>query len=139
MSYPDAATTVVVLRPSERPVHDRGGGVSTIPLVTPAVGARGLLNGITQFAPGAAVAFHSHDCEESVMLLEGEGVLEVDGRAIPLRPYDTTWIPAHVPHRFRNLSPAQPMRILWIYARVDATRTLIATGESRAIVSEHGS
>ncbi|TIY03399.1 MAG: cupin domain-containing protein, partial [Mesorhizobium sp.] len=30
------------------------------------------------------------------------------------------------------------MKILWIYASVEATRTLIATGDTRRIDAEHG-
>ena len=126
-----------VLRPSEIKSHDRGGGAKTTPLVSPAIGAQGFINGITEFAPGAAIPFHSHNCEESVVLLEGEAMLDIDGREIPVKPFETTWIPPNVSHRFRNLSATQPLKILWIYARTDATRTLTATGETRAVSAEH--
>src|SRR5690606_20490447 len=46
----------VILRPSERPVVQRGGGVTTIPLVTRACGSTGLINGITIFPPGGSIA-----------------------------------------------------------------------------------
>ena len=49
---------------------------------------------------------------------------------------DTTWVPANVPHRFINASDTEPMRILWIYAQVDAARTSAATGEMRTIDDE---
>mgnify|MGYP001764297644 FL=1 len=126
-----------VLRPSEIKSHDRGGGAKTTPLVSPAIGAQGFINGITEFAPGAAIPFHSHNCEESVVLLEGEAMLDIDGREIPVKPFETTWIPPNVSHRFRNLSATQPLKILWIYARTDATRTLTATGETRPVSAEH--
>lgn len=29
------------------------------------------------------------------------------------------------------------MKILWIYARTDATRTLVETGETRPVLAEH--
>ena len=51
---------------------------------------------------------------------------------------DTTWIPANVPHRFINASETEPMRIFWVYASIDATRTMIATGEEQTIDAEHG-
>lgn len=90
-----------------RPIksHDRGGGAKTIPLVSPSIGATGFINGITEFGPSAAIAFHSHNCEESVMLLEGDAVLEMDGHdSVVLKKHDTTWLPANLSHRFRNLS-----------------------------------
>jgi quercetin dioxygenase-like cupin family protein len=126
-----------ILRPSELASHDRGGGARTTPLVTPAIGAQAFINGITSFAPGAEIPFHSHNCEESVMLLLGEAVLEIDGEPeIRLRPLDTTWIPPNVSHRFRNLSASEPMKIFWIYARVDATRTITKTGQTNFVVAE---
>ena len=126
-----------VLRPSEMKSHDRGGGAATIPLVGASVGASAFINGITSFEPGTAIPFHSHNCEESVMLLEGDAVLEIDGEAIRLQPLDTTWIPASVSHRFRNMSSTKPMKIFWTYARVDATRTLTESGVTKFVVSEH--
>jgi quercetin dioxygenase-like cupin family protein len=127
----------VVLRPDQIPSHDRGGGARTTPLVMPGCGATRFINGITEFAPGAKIAFHSHNCEESVMLLEGHAILDIDGEEHELKPLDTTWIPPNLPHRFRNLSETQPMKILWIYASVNATRTLTESGETRPIAAEH--
>lgn len=127
-----------VLRPSQMATHDRGGGASTTPLVGPSIGARAFINGITSFEPGTEIPFHSHNCEESVLLLEGEAVLDIDGQVIALKPLDTTWIPPLVSHRFRNLSATQPMKIFWTYARVDATRTLTGTGVTRFVSAEHG-
>ena len=105
--------------------------------MSPRIGAQGFINGITEFAPGAAIPFHSHNCEESVVLLEGEAVLEVGGQEIPVQPFETTWIPPNVSHRFRNVSATAPMKILWIYASPQATRTVTATGETRPVSAEH--
>jgi quercetin dioxygenase-like cupin family protein len=127
----------VVLRPDDLKSHDRGGGARTTPLVSPAVGATGFINGITEFAPGTAIPFHSHNWEESGMLLSGHATLDIEGEEYELKPFDTTWIPPNVPHRFRNRSESEPMKILWIYASVAATRTLVETGETRSVSAEH--
>ena len=127
-----------LLRPSELKSHDRGGGARTTPLVSPAIGAQGFINGITEFAAGASVPFHSHNCEESVVLLEGEAVMETEGGpSYPVRPFEATWIPPNVSHRFRNVSADKPMKILWTYASPQATRTISATGETRPVSAEH--
>lgn len=125
-----------ILRPKEITPHERGGGARTIPLVTRAIGSTSMLNGITEFAPGASIPLHTHNCEESVMVLEGEAVAEIDGVAHSMGEGDTTWVPANLPHRFINTSQTQRMRIFWIYASVDATRTIVATGDTRSIDSE---
>ncbi|MDZ7802318.1 MAG: cupin domain-containing protein [Trueperaceae bacterium] len=122
-----------ILRPAERPTIDRGNGARTTPLVTRACGSTTVLNGITAFDPGAAIGLHQHDCEESVMVLDGDAICEIDGAQHRLSAGDTTWLPPGVPHRFLNASDHAPMRIFWTYASVDCTRTLIATGETRRI------
>ena len=134
---PPAPRQHAVLRPSALPVHERGGGARTTPLVTPSVGSTSFINGITSFDPGTAIPFHSHNCEESVVLLEGDAMLDIAGEQIRLQPMDTTFIPPNVPHRFRNLSPDKPMKILWTYARLDANRTLLDSGATAPISAEH--
>ena len=133
----DMAKYGAVLRPENQKVADRGNGVRTIPLVSPGCGATQLINGITMFAPGAAVGMHWHNCEESVMVIEGEAIVVVNGKEHAVKEGDTTWLPPNVPHYFRNASRDKPMRIFWTYAAANATRTLAATGEEHPIAAEH--
>lgn len=125
------------LKPSQIPAADRGNGNKTIPLVTRQTGTREMLNGITIIGPGSAIALHKHNCEESVLVLSGSGFAEVGGVEHAVEPMDTTWIPAEVPHRFRNGSDTQELRIFWTYASVDATRTSMETGETHPVAAEH--
>src|SRR5882724_5601089 len=125
-----------IIRPSEIKPHERGGGARTTPLVTRNIGSTSLLNGITEFGPSAAIPLHTHNCEESVMVLEGEAIAELDGVQHRMTTTDTTWVPANVPHRFINASDTNKMRIFWTYASVDATRTIVATGETCSVDSE---
>lgn len=125
-----------ILRPRELKTNDRGNGARTTPLVTRKCGSTSMINGITAFDPGAAIGLHRHNCEESVMVIEGQAIAEIDGVQHLLETNDTTWIPANVPHRFINPTD-KPMRIFWVYASIDATRTMIATGEERTIDAEH--
>jgi len=126
-----------ILRPNERPMANRGGGARTIPMVTPGCGSTQILNGFTLFEPGAAIPLHFHNCEESVLLMEGHAIAVIDGVEHSLSPGDTTWVPANVPHFFRNVSDSEPMRIFWTYAAIDADRTLVGTGETRPVAAEH--
>lgn len=128
-----------IFRPDEIKAHERGGGARTIPLVNRASGTTSFINGITIFEPGAAIPLHKHNCEESVMLLEGNAIVEVDGDRHVLKAHDTTFIPAGLPHRFVNASATERMKILWIYASVDATRTIVETGDTRSIDAEQAS
>jgi quercetin dioxygenase-like cupin family protein len=105
--------------------------------VSASTGATTFINGITEFGPGAEIPFHSHNCEESVVLLEGTAFLDIASEVHELKPLDTTFIPPNIPHRFRNRSKTHTMKILWIYASLQATRTLIETGETRLVNAEH--
>lgn len=130
-------SNAVLLKPASIKKHDRGGGASTTPLVTKGLGASVFITGYTEFAGGAKIPFHYHNCEESVMLVEGHALFDIDGQEFEVAPQDVTFIPAGVPHRFRNASDTEPMKILWIYGSPDANRTLVETGETRPIAAEH--
>ncbi len=130
-------SNAVLLKPDTLKKHDRGGGASTTPLVTKGLGASVFITGYTEFQGGAEIPFHHHNCEESVLLLEGNAFFDIDGEEFEVKPQDVTFIPAGVPHRFRNASETAPMKIMWIYGLPDATRTLVETGETRPIAAEH--
>ena len=130
-------SAAVVLPLDTLPTFERGGGARTTPLVTRAVGTTSFITGYTDFDAGTKIPFHSHNCEESVVLISGDAMLDIDGEEHRLKPPDCTFIPANVPHRFRNLSDNQPMRILWIYAQTDATRTLMESGATAPVSMEH--
>ncbi len=114
---------------------DRGTGVKTRLLVSRRLGAENLTTGITTFQPGSKIARHWHNCDESVVILEGEAVCEIDGQFYNLSQYDTTFVPANVPHRFMNQTD-KPMAILWTYAAGYVTRTFADTGVTVEHLSE---
>lgn len=126
-----------LLKPENLKSYERGGGAFTTPLVGPGLGCGAFITGYTTFGGGAEIPFHSHNCEESVVLMEGAAILDIDGLEYPLKAHDVTYIPPNVSHRFRNLSKTDPMKIMWIYARSDATRTLTETGTTAPVSAEH--
>ena len=118
-----------LMRWAEIPSVDRGEGITSKPLVGEATGAKVFSSGVTTFPPGAAIDLHTHNCDEQVTLLEGQGTVEVDGRRSAVAAYDTTFVPAGVPHRFINNGKGI-MRILWVYASIHVTRTFAASGKT---------
>ena len=106
-------------------------------LVTRKLGATGFINGITEFDPGASIPLHTHNVEESVVILEGNTIVEIDGVEHALGQGDATFLPPNIAHWFRNASASERMKILWTYASVDATRTLLASGQTQRIEAEH--
>lgn len=125
-----------VFRPSQLPFKDRGAGAITIPFATDERGATTYLNGMTVFEPGAQIGHHSHNVAESVMVVLGRAIVDIDGERHELDTFDTTFVPANVPHHFENLSDTEEMRILWTYGSVDPTRTMASTGETGRIDEE---
>jgi quercetin dioxygenase-like cupin family protein len=96
-------------------------------LVTYETGAERISSGVTRFEPGAKIPLHYHNVEEQVTIIEGEAVAIIDGERLTLRAYDTTYVPAGVPHHFMNES-AGPMAILYIYPSPYVERHFPDTG-----------
>ena len=107
----------------EKPV-ERGGGVRTWYLVTADRGATEFSTGITEFDPGASLARHFHNCQESVTVLEGHAIFEADGDECGMEANASTLVPTGIVHRFRNLGPGR-LRILFVYGSINATRTIV--------------
>ena len=71
-------------------------------IVTPAtVGSRFFDHRISSYEPGAHVESHVHKVQEQIYhVLNGEGVLTVDGERRLVRANDVTYIPPGVVHEF---------------------------------------
>jgi putative monooxygenase len=96
-------------------------------LVTYETGAERISSGVTRFEPGASIPLHYHNVEEQVTIIEGDAVAIIDGQRHGLRAYDTTFVPAGVPHHFMNESDT-PMAILYIYPAPYVERHFPETG-----------
>jgi quercetin dioxygenase-like cupin family protein len=120
----------LLITPDEVEAFDRGNGVVTIPYV-------GVWNcednhvttGQTQFSVGTGLPLHSHNVEESVLILDGLATAQIGDETFDLVAGQATWVPAGVPHRFFNRGETL-MRIYWVYGGRHVTRTLTATGET---------
>jgi quercetin dioxygenase-like cupin family protein len=125
-----------ILKIDDVHVIERGGGIRTTPLIVhQKVPDAAFTTGMSVFPPGRGAPMHSHNCDEQVTMLEGAGEVEIDGQVTALKQYDTTYIPANVPHRFHNTGTG-PMRIVWIYSSGRVTRTFADTGEEVEHLSE---
>jgi HTH-type transcriptional repressor of puuD len=120
----------LLITPSDVEPFDRGNGVATIPYVGKwNCQDNKITTGQTSFQPGTGLLLHSHNCEESVLILEGEAVAQINDDTFDLKVGQATWVPAGVPHRFYNRGDGL-MRIYWAYGGRDVTRTIIATAET---------
>ena len=121
---------ISIIKAAEVKVLQRGSGIQTVPLITHmSADNPTFTTGISTYPQGQGAPLHSHNCDEQVTLLEGQGEVEINGAVTPLQPYDSTYIPGGHEHAFRNTGD-QPMKILWIYGSNRVTRTFAGTGET---------
>lgn len=117
-----------ILKLSGLASFERGDGVVTTLLVgSERLPGAGFTSGLTSFPPGRSAPLHSHNCGEQVIILDGDGEVEVDGQSTRLAKYDSAYISAGKPHRYNNVGTT-PLLILWIYGAEHVTRTFTATG-----------
>jgi len=72
---------------------------------------------LVELAPNAAAGNHYHPGNEVLYVLEGSGVLEIEGKPpITLQVGTTSYIPAGEAHNVRSTSASGPLKLLvfWV-------------------------
>ncbi len=87
--------------------------------------AKQLTTGIVTFAPGATLPYHSHTFSESITLLSGSAIVEVEGRSYSLKKLDNVVVPTGRVHAARNPSTTEPAVFHIALASDTPTRTLV--------------
>jgi HTH-type transcriptional repressor of puuD len=126
----DPVPPSLLIDPSTVEPFDRGNGVETIPYVGRwNCAGNAVTTGQTRFQPGTGLPLHSHNVEETVLILDGLATAQIGTDEFDLVAGQATWVPAGVPHRFANRGDTV-MRIYWVYGGREVTRTITATGET---------
>jgi quercetin dioxygenase-like cupin family protein len=74
----------------------------------------GLSAGVAEIAPAGSLPLHHHALPEFYHVLEGEGLVEVDGAPWVLRPGISVYIPGNACHRTSNTAD-KPLRFLFVF------------------------
>lgn len=120
----------LIVRPEMIDPFERGSGVTTLPYVGSwNTEHNHVSTGETQLEPGASIPEHTHNVEETVLVLGGSAECTLAGESFPLETGDATWIPAGQAHGFRNTGDSV-LRIFWVYAGRDVSRTFSSTGQT---------
>ena len=87
-----------------RQFPDHFGGALSKPLVMPeTVGSQQLDYRISMYQPMAYVKVHQHKLQEQVYhVLEGEGLMHIDGKPHVVRKHDVIFLPPGVEHDIEN-------------------------------------
>lgn len=110
-----------IIYADQEPIDDGDPGVSAMRLVGAPKGAKNITCGVATFQPGAAIPMHTHPCEETVVMIEGQATAHVDGKEFKLGKFDTTFVPPLVPHCFVNHSD-EKMVFAYFYPDVNVSR-----------------
>jgi mannose-6-phosphate isomerase-like protein (cupin superfamily) len=91
----------------ESPGH-HGGALSKILVSAGPEGSRHIDYRISTYAPKAHVATHVHDAKEQIYhFIEGEGLLELDGKRHVVRANSFIYIPPGLSHALHNTGLTQ--------------------------------
>lgn len=87
--------------------------------------AQKLTTGQVTFAPGASLPYHTHPFSESITVLRGTMIVEVEGRSYSLKAKDNMVILAGLAHTARNASASEPAIVHAALGSDTPSRTLV--------------
>ncbi len=99
----------------EEDVPQRGGVLWRTLISAGVTPTAGLTLGVARLPPGEALHEHRHAQEEVYLVLEGEGVIRLAGRAHPVRAGSAVFIPGHALHGCENPGPGE-LRLAYVLA-----------------------
>jgi mannose-6-phosphate isomerase-like protein (cupin superfamily) len=111
--YPPAPDRGVTVRFEDQPVLPASPNREFRYLVNQDVGCRDVTQFVGLIPPGKA-GMHSHTYDEVVYVIEGEGVLHLDGAETPIARGSCIHLPPLQEHCLENTG-AEPMRVLGVF------------------------
>ena len=97
---------------------ERRPGVILTSLVDGTTGSTQISSGIAAFSVGSSAPTHYHDAEESVIVIEGEGLVMIAGEEHVVKPHDAMFITPGAHHSIANHGDST-FKIAWTYASIN--------------------
>ncbi len=98
--------------------------------------SKGLTTGIVRFAPNVRLARHTHPCTESITLLTGSAVVEIEGRRYHLSPLDNVVVPRGLAHGVENASPDRQAEFHIAFPTDSPSRVLVGPCEAPQVMPD---
>jgi quercetin dioxygenase-like cupin family protein len=98
----------VIERGKEAQLKRLAPGTSLRPLVGAHNGAERLFTGLISLDPAVSYLFYARPVSEGLILIDGEGAVDVLERRYRLRPLDAIHVPEKIPRRLVNRSATRP-------------------------------
>ncbi|AAY80580.1 cupin domain-containing protein [Sulfolobus acidocaldarius] len=99
-------TKVVIRRDQWKPgsAMEIKRGVKDWKVIYPETGfpVKSLVLGVVEVEPNNSTPLHKHNCEEVYYVLDGEGVVEINGVKYEIKANDSVYIKENTPHRVFN-------------------------------------
>ena len=91
-----------IMTQKKAPQYERDQIRSYLLVAESTVGAKHITTSLVEMEPGGIQKPHHHETEQCYMILEGQGIMEVDGERAEVRGGDTIFIPSNSVHSLVN-------------------------------------
>jgi quercetin dioxygenase-like cupin family protein len=93
-----------IITKKSAPQYERDNIRSFLLVAESTVGAKHITTSLVEMEPGGIQKPHQHETEQCYTILEGKGIMEVDGEKAAVAAGDTIFIPSNSLHSLRNES-----------------------------------
>lgn len=100
-------------------------GVTATGLIGPVEGAASVCLNEVDVAPGYSIPAHTHDCEEAMFVIGGNGIMTIGSEEIALSKDQVVLVPAGAVHTTVNTGAAETLKLLSFYPAATPKRNMV--------------
>ena len=115
-----------ITQAASAPALELAAGMSVVFFANADLGANGFSTGMARLKPGACLPYHTHECGESITVLQGHCEVSVEGRTYALAPHDSIHVPASSAHTMRSLEQVGDLLTHVAFSSATVTREFVS-------------